>query len=321
MQLRKLGRSTLEIAPLAFGGNVFGWTLDEQASFTMLDGLTDIGLNMVDTADVYSAWVPGNRGGESETIIGNWLRQTGKRDRVVLATKVGMPLGDGSKGLSADNIMRAAEHSLRRLQTDYIDLYYAHLDDPDVPFEESLEAFSRLIDAGKVRYIASSNFEAPRLQEALTVARSNGLPQFVAHQPEYNLYDRSGYEGELQRVCTDNNLGVVTYFSLASGYLSGKYRTLEDVKNSKRGEGFVNKYMTPRGERIISALTNIAGQHQVPVASVALAWLIQRPGITAPIASATSMEQLNELAIALELMLTESDMAVLDQASAPETET
>ena len=315
MHLRKLGNSSLEIAPLAFGGNVFDWTLDEKASFAMLDGLTDIGLNMVDTADVYSAWVSGNQGGESETIIGNWLKQSGKRDRVVLATKVGMPMADGSKGLSAGNIIKSAEASLRRLQTDCIDLYYAHLDDPDVPFEESLEAFSRLIKDGKVRYIASSNFQPARLQEALSVARTHNLPQFIAHQPEYNIYDRSSYEGELEQVCNENNLGVLTYFSLANGYLSGKYRTLEDVKNSKRGEDFIKKYMTPRGERIISALTDIAEQHQVPIASVALAWIIHRPGITAPIASATSMAQLNELANAVELTLTNADMNMLDEAS------
>lgn len=316
MNLRKLGNSALEIAPLVFGGNVFGWTLDEKASFSMLDGLTDIGLNMVDTADVYSAWVPGNQGGESEIIIGNWLQQSGKRDRIMLATKVGMPMGEGRKGLSAGNIIRSAEDSLRRLQTDCIDLYYAHLDDAEVPFEESLEAFSRLIRDGKVRYIASSNYTARRLQEALTVARSRDLPQFIAHQPEYNLFDRNGYEGELEQVCTDNELGVVTYFSLASGYLSGKYRTLEDLKKSKRGEGFINKYMTPRGERIIKALADVAEQYQAPVASIALAWIIHRPGITAPIASATTIEQLNELAQAIELTLTDADMDVLDEASA-----
>ncbi len=314
MEYRTLGPSTLEIAPLVFGGNVFGWTLDEAASFRMLDDLVDRGINMLDTANVYSAWVEGNRGGESETIIGKWLHSSGKRDRVLLATKVGMQMGDGSKGLARDNIIRSAEASLKRLKTDCIDLYFAHIDDPSVPVEESLEAFQRLIGEGKVRYIASSNYSAARLGSVLDVAREKNLPGFIAHQPEYNLFDRVGYEGELEAVCRENGLGVVTYFSLASGFLSGKYRSADDLRQSRRA-GLLGKYLTERGQRILAALDTVASGHQASMASVAIAWIIQRPGVTAPIASATSVEQLGDLVAALDLSLSGEDMTALEQAS------
>ncbi|MDC0612100.1 aldo/keto reductase [Vibrio sp.] len=314
MNRRRLGNSAIEIAPLVFGGNVFGWTADEQQSFKLLDALVDLDINMVDTADVYSAWAPDNNGGESETVIGQWIKKSGKRDKIVIATKVGMELPNGNKGLSKDYIIRSAEASLKRLNTDHIDLYYAHKDDESVPLEETLSAFEQLIKDGKVGAIASSNYSAERLQEALDVSRANNLPSFIAHQPEYNLFDRKGYEGALEEVCKSNELGVVTYFSLASGYLSGKYRSLDDVKNSKRND-FVQKYMTSRGEKILQALEQVAANHNVPMASAALAWIIHRPSVTAPIASSTSIDQLNELAQAAELSLSNEEMNLLNTAS------
>lgn len=315
MHYRKLGQSNIEIAPIVFGGNVFGWTADEQRSFELLDALIDNGINMIDTANVYNAWAPGHQGGESETIMGKWLAQSGKRDKVIIATKVGMKMGDGSEGLSKENIIRSAEDSLKRLQTDHIDLYYAHRDDTDVPLEESLAAFDQLIKEGKIGAIASSNFSGQRLQIALDTARANNLPQFVAHQPEYNLFDRQGYETDLEGVCQRNKLGVVTYFSLASGFLSGKYRSKADLENAKRKD-FLGKYMTPRGEQILTALGKVADAHNATMAAVALAWIIQRPSVTAPIASATSLEQLEQLVKATELTLSASDIDLLNEASA-----
>ncbi|MEC9261765.1 MAG: aldo/keto reductase [Pseudomonadota bacterium] len=254
MKKRAFGRSSLSVSPLIFGGNVFGWTLDEKASFTLLDGVVDAGINMIDTANVYSAWVTGNQGGESETIIGNWLQKSGKRKEVLIATKVGMEMGDGTKGLSKANILRSAEASLKRLKTDYIDVYYAHADDEETPIEESLSAFEQLINEGKVGTVASSNYSAQRLSQALDSAKQHGLPQFIAHQPEYNLFDRKGYEDGLDEVCQQYGLGVVTYFSLASGFLTGKYRTAEDLAASQRGEDFIAKYMTDRGMKILDVL-------------------------------------------------------------------
>lgn len=315
MEKRKLGTSDIEIAPLVFGGNVFGWTLDEKSSFELLDGLLDFGLNMVDSADVYSAWVSGNSGGESETIIGNWLKKSGKRDKIIIATKVGMEMADGSKGLSKEHIIASAEASLKRLNTDHIDVYYAHKDDETVPFEESLSAFDQLIKAGKVRAIASSNYSAARLQQALDAAKANNLPSFIAHQPEYNLYDRRGYEGELEETCVKNGLGVVTYYSLASGFLTGKYRTQADIEKSKRGKDSFEKYMNERGQRIIKALDKVASGHSVKPATVALSWIIHHPSITAPISSATSIAQLKELAVAAELSLSVEDVQLLNAAS------
>ncbi len=315
MNRRKLGNSAIEIAPLVFGGNVFGWTLDEKSSFNMLDGLVDMGINMIDTADVYSAWAPGNQGGESETIIGNWLKNSGKRDKIVIATKVGMQMGDGSQGLTKEHIIKSAEESLKRLNTDHIDLYYAHKDDESVPLEETLSAFEQLIKEGKVGAIASSNYSAERLEQALNVSRDNGLPRFVAHQPEFNLFDRNSYEGALETTCVKNELGVVTYFSLASGFLTGKYRTQQDVDKAKRGKEAIQKYMTERGLRIIDALDKVAIQHNVKPATVALAWIIHHPSVTAPIASATNLEQLKELTVAAQLKLSDEEIAILNQAS------
>ncbi len=310
-----LGQSSIEIAPIVFGGNVFGWTADQQQSFKLLDACVEQGINMIDTADVYSAWAPGNSGGESETVIGNWLQQSGKRDQVVIATKVGMPLPSGSGGLAKQHIINSVEASLKRLQTDYIDLYYAHKDDESVAFDETFAAFLQLQDEGKVRAIASSNYSASRLQQALQFTQQNNLKGFVAHQPEYNLFDRAGYEGELEEVCQQFGLGVVTYFSLASGFLSGKYRNAEDLQQSKRAD-FVQKYLTPRGLAILDVLTEVAQQHQVSAATVALAWIIARPSISAPIASATSIEQLQQLCAAASLQLSAAELQQLNQASA-----
>jgi len=312
MQKRKLGTSQLQVVPLMFGGNVFGWTADEATSFSILDAFADAGLNFIDTADVYSAWVPGNRGGESETIIGRWFAKSGKRDRIVLSTKVGM-LGN-RKGLSAGNIRAAVEDSLRRLQTDYIDVYFSHLDDEETPLAETLGAYQQLIEAGKVRVIGASNYGGARLQEALQIARDNGLPQYQVIQPEYNLYDRAAYETDLEPVALAERLGVVCYYSLASGFLSGKYRSRDDLSKSARGRK-VEAYLNERGFAILDALEEVAGRHGSSPASVALAWLIARPSISAPIASATSIEQLQSLVAAVHLNLTDADLRARHDAS------
>ncbi|WP_221794528.1 aldo/keto reductase [Oceanobacter mangrovi] len=315
MQKQFLGRSKLQIAPVVFGGNVFGWTADQQRSFELLDACLDHGINMIDSANVYSAWAEGNQGGESETVIGNWLQKSGKRQQVIIATKVGMPLTDGSRGLGRQYIIDQTEASLERLKTDYVDVLYAHIDDPTVPFEETFAAFQQLIEAGKVRHIASSNYSAERLQAALSFSKQNNLPAFIAHQPEYNLFDRAGYEDELESVCQQNELGVVTYFSLASGFLSGKYRNAEDLKQSRRGI-FLDKYMTERGLKILAALDQVSRAYNCPAATVALAWIINRPSVTAPIASATNVEQLRQIAAAADLKLAASDIQLLNDASA-----
>ncbi|MEM5384683.1 aldo/keto reductase [Paraburkholderia phymatum] len=313
MQKRNLGKSHLRVAPLMFGGNVFGWTADEATSFSILDAFADAGLNFIDTADVYSAWVPDNRGGESETIIGKWFAKSGKRDKIVLATKVGM-LGS-RKGLSAGNIRAAVEDSLRRLQTDYIDVYFSHLDNEETPLAETLGAYQQLIEAGKVRVIGASNHSGARVLEALKVSRENGLPEYQVIQPEYNLYDRAAYETDLEPVTLVERLGVVCYYSLASGFLSGKYRSREDLKKSARGAK-VEAYLNERGFAILDALQEIAARHHSAPASVALAWLIARPSITAPIASATSVKQLESLVAAVNLKLTDADLRALNDASA-----
>ncbi len=312
---RELGRSGLQVAPLAFGGNVFGWSADEKTSFALLDAFVDAGFNLVDTADVYSSWVPGNRGGESETIIGRWLQLSGKRDRVVIATKVAK-WGE-QPGLSAANINEAVEGSLRRLQVDTIDLYQAHEDDESVPLEETLGAFARLVEQGKVRAIGASNYRAPRLRDALAVSAQYNLPRYETLQPEYNLYDRAGYEAGLEPLVREQGLGVISYYSLASGFLTGKYRSADDAsRSSARGASVVQRYLNARGARVLAALDDIAARHRATPAQVALAWLIARPGITAPIASATSVEQLREILVAATLQLDASDIAQLDQASA-----
>jgi aryl-alcohol dehydrogenase-like predicted oxidoreductase len=314
MQRRKIGHSELQVAPLMFGGNVFGWSADEAASFAILDAFVDAGLNFIDTADVYSAWVPGNQGGESETILGKWFRRSSKRDQIVLATKVAKH--PQRKGLSAGNIQAAVEDSLRRLQTDYIDVYFSHEDASDTPLAETLGAYQRLIEAGKVRVIGASNYSGERIREALAVSRQHGLPEYQIIQPEYNLYDREAYETDLEPVVLAEHLSSVVYYSLASGFLSGKYRSAADLgKSSARGSR-VEKYLNERGTRILDALDTVADQHGSTPATVALAWLIARPSVTAPIASATSVQQLESLAAAVHLMLTGADTRLLDDASA-----
>ncbi len=315
MQFRDLGRSDLKVAPLCLGGNVFGWTADETHSFQVLDAMVDAGLNFIDTADTYSVWVPGHHGGESETVIGKWLGRGVKRENVVIATKVGMEFAPDKTGLSAAHILRSAEESLRRLRTDYIDLYFAHRDDPSVPFEETLGAFQKLIEQGKVRAIGASNFTAARLTEALETSRRHRLPRFEVLQPHYNLYERSLYEGELEDVCVAQQLGVVSYFALASGFLTGKYRTARDAAKSARGQNVIAKYLNPRGLKILAALDDVGRRHRASPASVALAWLMARPGITAPIASATSAAQLGELAAATRLNLDSAALEELNAAS------
>ena len=313
-QKRKLGASGLAVGPLALGGNVFGWTADEFSSFQILDAFAASGLNLIDTADVYSKWAPGHQGGESETIIGKWLKRSGSRGKVIIATKAGMEMGPNRKGLAKSYILRAAEDSLQRLQTDYIDLYQAHTDDPGTPLEETLEAFAQLIKQGKVRAIGASNYSAARLSEALRIAEQHGLPSYQSLQPLYNLCDRSDYETNLEPVCRKHGFGVITYFSLASGFLTGKYRSEADLSKSARGQA-VKKYLNERGFRILLALDQVAEQYHSTPARVSLAWLMARPSVTAPIASATSLEQLTDLVEATKLALDPSAVEILNQAS------
>jgi aryl-alcohol dehydrogenase-like predicted oxidoreductase len=315
MEYRKLGGSGLEVAPLAFGGNVFGWTVEESMSFALLDAFVDAGFNLVDTADVYSAWAPGNSGGESETIIGKWMKTRGNRDRVIVATKVGSEMGPGKKGLSKAYIREAAEASLRRLQADYIDLYQSHWDDEHTPQQETLEAYAELVDAGKVRAIGASNFSAQRLVLALEVSRTHNLPTYTSLQPLYNLYNRGEFERELEAACLRNNVGVIPYYALASGFLTGKYRSEADLSKSPRGAG-AKKYLNYRGLRILSALDQVAADYSATPAKVAIAWLMSRPAVTAPIASATNLDQLKDLVDAAKLKLDPAAIKVLDDASA-----
>jgi len=320
LQRRPLGATGFHIAPLVLGTNVFGWTIDEPTSFSVLDAFVDFGFDAIDTADSYSNWVPGNQGGESETIIGRWLkRDPSKRARVRLFTKVGssMPGTGGSNSLAKRWIAQAAEDSLRRLQTDRIDLYQSHWHDPRTPYAETLSAFAELLQEGKVHAIGTSNHDASQLAEALRVSDEQGLPRYATLQPEYNLYDRSGYEGRLRDLATQEGLGVLTYFSLASGFLTGKYRSRDDLSKSRRGGG-VAKYLDERGLRILTALDEVGGRQSAQPAEVALAWLMQRPGVTAPIASATSREQLTSLVHAAQLRLSNDDVAMLDAAGATE---
>jgi aryl-alcohol dehydrogenase-like predicted oxidoreductase len=314
MEKRELGKSGIQVVPFCFGGNVFGWTADEKTSFTLLDAFVDAGFDFVDTADVYSKWVPGNTGGDSERIIGNWLKQGGKRDKIILATKVGKPMADDKKGLSKAYITKAVEDSLKRLQTDYIDLYQSHEDDTNTPLAETMETFDSLIKQGKVRAIGASNFGADRFKQALQVSKDNGFARYETLQPEYNLYDREDYEHKYESLCHENNIGVITYYSLASGFLTGKYRSEADLGKSKRGGG-VKKYLNGRGYKILAALDKVAGEYNTTQASVALAWVMARPGITAPIASATSTQQLNDLAKAAQLKLSGEAIELLTTAS------
>jgi aryl-alcohol dehydrogenase-like predicted oxidoreductase len=313
MQYRTLGRSALQVSPLCFGGNVLGWTADEATSFSLLDAWVDAGFNFIDTADVYSRWAPGHTGGESETVIGKWLKRSGRRDKVVIATKVGL-----EGGLKPAYILKAAEDSLRRLQVDCIDLYQSHKDDETTPLEETLEAYAQLIKAGKVRVIGASNYTAPRLALALETSRRLGLPRYESLQPLYNLYDRAEFEQDLQTLCLDEGVGVISFYSLASGFLTGKYRSAADAGKSARGKTTIAKYLNPRGLRILAALDEVAAGAGSTPGSVAIAWLLTRPGVTAPIASATSLAQLRELAAAAQLILGAQAMALLDKASAPD---
>ncbi|XXD10808.1 aldo/keto reductase [Klebsiella sp. R445] len=317
MNTRPLGKTGFSIAPLVFGGNVFGWTCDEKTSFAILDAFVDHGFDAIDTADVYSRWVDGNQGGESETIIGRWLQaRPGMRDKVKIFSKVGADLGlPGQKGLKKAWIQQAVEASLRRLNTDYIDLYFAHWPDPETPLAETLEAFQSLQQSGKIRATGASNLDALQLSAALEVARKEGLPAWQVLQPEYNLYHRSAFEGALCDLCTTRDIGVVTYYSLASGFLTGKYRQQSDLTQSQRG-GSIGKYLNPRGMRILDTLDEVAAQHKAKPAEVALAWLMHREGVSAPIASATSVAQVESFARAAQLTLNAAQLARLEIASA-----
>jgi aryl-alcohol dehydrogenase-like predicted oxidoreductase len=312
---RRLGATDLRIAPLVLGGNVFGWTADRAASFAVLDAFVAGGGTMIDTADVYSAWVPGHEGGESERTIGEWLKASGKRDAVLIATKVGMLPGEGGEKLAPARIVAAAEASLRRLGTDRIDLYYAHQDDDSVPQEAVLEAFGRLIDAGKVRVIGASNFHAARLKSAVDAAKASDLPRYHVLQPEYNLVSRHKFEGELQDYCVTENIGVLPYYGLASGFLTGKYRSKEDLGQSVRG-GRMTDLMEGNGPAVLAAMDAVAAETGATLAQIALAWLIAQPGVTAPIASATRVAQIEDLLPAMELELSRDQLQRLDAAGA-----
>lgn len=309
---RALGTSGMTTPPLVLGGNVFGWTVDQEEGFTILDAFIGGGGRMIDTADVYSTWVPGNQGGESEAAIGAWLARRGRRDDLLIATKVGMEIG-GEKGLSADRIADCAEASLRRLGTDYIDLYYAHADDESTPLEETLEAFDKLVKAGKVRAIGASNYSAARLSEALDISEANGWTSYTVLQPEYNLLERDSFEGDLQNVCVSRNVAALPYYALASGFLTGKYRSEEDLAGKARG-GSVEKYLNERGKNLLSVMDEIAVETGSSLTQIALAWLAAQPGVAAPIASATSPSQIEELLGAMRLELSESQLSRLKAA-------
>jgi aryl-alcohol dehydrogenase-like predicted oxidoreductase len=316
MQLRNLGSTGLQVPPIMLGGNVFGWTLNELDSVRVLDQALDAGLNFIDTADVYSRWTPGHKGGESETIVGKWLARDGRRARVILATKVGMDMGNGNVGLAPDYIERAVDDSLNRLRTEYIDLYQSHQDDAKTPIENTLRAYERLIKKGKVRFIGASNYTGARLREALATSRNNGLPAYQTLQPLYNLIEREPYESDLAPVAAEYGLGVLPYSSLASGFLTGKYRTEHDLEGRPRA-GAVKKYMNARGRAVLDALDSVAREHETTPARVALRWLLTRPGITAPIASATKAEHVADLAAAATLQLSAGAVERLTEASAP----
>lgn len=312
---KKLGSSALLVSPLTFGGNVFGWTLNEQESFNILDAFIESGFNFIDTADTYSTWVAGNKGGESETIIGNWLIKNGKRADVVIATKVGGGMGEKKKGLSAKYIKDAAEASLKRLRTDYIDLYQSHYDDPGIPVSETMAAFNELITAGKVRYIGASNLSAERIKESNDFARNNNLAPYISLQPLYNLYDRQKFETQYLKLATEESLAVIPYYSLASGFLTGKYRNKTDLSKSPRGKG-IKKYLDERGLRILAAMDEVAAEQNVQLSQIAIAWLLHKPPVTSAIASATTVKQLRELAEAVNLKLTDDQMSILNNESA-----
>jgi aryl-alcohol dehydrogenase-like predicted oxidoreductase len=314
MEKRRLGQSSLEVSPITFGCNVFGWTADEKTSFALLDAWVDAGFNFLDTADVYSRWHTGNSGGESETIIGKWLKARGNRDKIVLATKLGIEMGPGKKGLSRAYMQTAVEASLRRLQTDYIDLYQSHRDDPETPIEETLSAYAELIKQGKVREIGASNFAADRLAESLKISSAKGLPRYQSLQPQYSLVERAEFEGPLEDLCLAEKVGVIGYYSLASGFLTGKYRSRADMEGRTRGPR-VEKYLNDYGFGVVKALDEVAARYEAKPGQIALAWLIARPSVTAPIASATNLEQLAELAEAAEIELDAESIQKIDAAS------
>jgi aryl-alcohol dehydrogenase-like predicted oxidoreductase len=313
MELRELGTSGVKVQPLCLGGNVFGWTIDEKTSFDVLDAFVAKGFDFIDTADVYSRWASGV-GGESETIIGKWMKARGNRAKIILATKAGMDMGQGKVDVTKKYILKAAEASLKRLQTDYIDLYQTHKDDESTPVEEALEAYDQLIREGKVRIIGASNFSAQRLMEAISKGEKLDLPKYQTLQPLYNLYDREQFEKELLPVCRENKISVINYYSLAAGFLTGKYRTINDTLNKVRGTKAAT-YINDRGIRILDALDTVSARHQCENASVAIAWLLTRPAVAAPIASATSVNQLQSLFRGVELNLGEDDLSLLNEAS------
>lgn len=315
MQKRRLGRLGPEVPAIILGGNVYGWTLDEAESLRQLDRAVDLGLNCIDTADVYSRWAPGHQGGESETIIGKWFATRGRRSDVILATKVGMDMGDGKKGLKGQYIRQAVEASLRRLQTDYIDLYQAHSDDELANQEETLEAFNALVQAGKVRYIGASNYVGARLEMAIKTSRANGWAEYVSIQPHYNLVERAKFETDLLPVVRKYEIGVIPYFALGAGFLTGKYRRGSDTSGVARG-GMVKKYFNDQGFAVVDALDDVAARHDATAAQVALAWLLAQPGVTAPIASATSDKHLDDLVAATSLRLSDEDLRQLNEVSA-----
>jgi aryl-alcohol dehydrogenase-like predicted oxidoreductase len=316
MEKRRLGQSSLEVPPITFGCNVFGWTVDEKTSFALLDAWLAAGFNFLDTADVYARWVPGSSGGDSETIIGKWLKARGNRDKIVLATKLGIEMGPGKKGLSRAYMQTAVEASLRRLQTDYIDLYQSHRDDPDTPIEETLSGYADLIKAGKVREIGASNFSADRLAESLKISTAKGLPRYQSLQPLYSLVERAAFEGPLEDLCLAEKVGVIGYYSLASGFLTGKYKSRADVEGRARGRG-VEKYLNDYGFGVIKALEEVAVRYEAKPGQIALAWLIARPSVMAPIASATNLEQVAELVEAADIELDAESIAKIDAASKP----
>ncbi len=313
MNKRQLGNSDLHVSPICFGSNVFGWTIDEKTSFELLDAFVDANCNFIDTADVYSRWKRGNKGGESETIIGNWLEQKRSRQKVIIATKVGSDMGEG-KTLRKAYIVKEAEQSLRRLKTDYIDLYQTHYDDEVLPVDEALEAYNELVKAGKVRWIGTSNMSAERLLQSLKMSEEKGFPFYQTLQPEYNLYARKYFEENYQSICLKNKIGVITYYSLASGFLTGKYRSEADFSKSQRGGG-MKKYLNPRGFSILHALDEVAERYNSTPATVSLAWLIAQPSVAAPIASATNLQQVKSLTNAVQFRLDEDALEILNKAS------
>jgi len=314
MEKRKLGNTTVDVSPIVLGGNVFGWTIDEEQSFKILDDFVERGFVTIDTADVYSRWAPGNNGGESEVIIGKWMRSRGHRSQINIVTKVGMDVGQGGIDLSEKHILDACDNSLRRLQIDTIDIYLTHKDDDRTPVEETLGAYQKLIEAGKVRFIGASNLSPERLQASLDASRKHGLPRYDVFQPEYNLYDREGFETTTASICRDNNIGVITYYALASGFLSGKYRSSDDLGQSVRGKG-VEKYLNDRGSRILKVLDEISSAHNVSLSAVALSWQLNSPLVTAPIASATKLTHLEAFTQAVELKLSQDELNRLEDAS------